>query len=72
MPSYGMSRRGVLVRIDVSEEHIASIIRFTRIRELETMLTVNSKRRKIADSCHPDDGGATFLRNVDSHKSHAA
>jgi hypothetical protein len=22
--------------------------------------------------CHPDDGGATFLRNVGSYKSHTA
>jgi hypothetical protein len=27
---------------------------------------------KLADSCHPDDGGATFLRNVGSYKSHTA
>jgi hypothetical protein len=24
------------------------------------------------DSCHPDDGGATFIRNVGSYKSHTA
>jgi hypothetical protein len=47
MPSFGMLRRVVLVRIDVSEERIASIIRVTRIGELGTTLAVNSKRRKL-------------------------
>jgi hypothetical protein len=27
------------------------------------------KNREL-DSCHPDDGGATFFRNVGSYKSH--
>jgi hypothetical protein len=58
-----MLRRVALVRTDVSEERSASIIRVTRIGELGTTL---------ADSCHPDDGGATFLRNVGSYKSHTA
>jgi hypothetical protein len=26
----------------------------------------------VKDSCHHDDGGARFLRNVDSYKNHAA
>jgi hypothetical protein len=50
--------RGVaLVRIDVSEEPNASIIRVTRIGELGTKLAVTSNR-------HHDDGGAKFLQNV--------
>jgi hypothetical protein len=36
MPSSGMSRNVVLVKTDVSEELSASIIRVTRIGELET------------------------------------
>jgi hypothetical protein len=27
---------------------------------------------KFTDSCHPDEGGAKFLRNVGSYKSHTA
>jgi hypothetical protein len=38
MPSW-LLRRWVLVRINVSKEHIASIIRVERISELETTLT---------------------------------
>jgi hypothetical protein len=29
-----------------------------------------NKNFKITDSCHPDEGGAKFLQNVGSYKSH--
>jgi demethoxyubiquinone hydroxylase (CLK1/Coq7/Cat5 family) len=45
-------------KTDVLEELSASIIRVTRIGELGT--------------CHLDDGGAKFLRNVSSYKSNTA
>jgi hypothetical protein len=47
MASSGMLRRAALVRTDVSEELIASIIRVTRIGELGTTLAVTSKRRTL-------------------------
>jgi hypothetical protein len=53
-----MLRRVALVRTDVSEKLSASIIRVTRIGELET-LAVTSNRR-------------TLRRNVGSYKSHKA
>jgi hypothetical protein len=37
MASYGMLRRVALVRTDVSEERIASIIRVTRVGALGTI-----------------------------------
>jgi hypothetical protein len=40
MPSSGMLRRVALVRTDVSEDYIASIIRVTRIVERGTRLLV--------------------------------
>jgi hypothetical protein len=40
MPSSGMLRYLAVVRTDVSEERIMSIIRVTRIGELGTMLAV--------------------------------
>jgi hypothetical protein len=43
----GMLRRMALVRTDVSEEHIASIIRVIRIGELGTTLAVTSNRRTL-------------------------
>jgi hypothetical protein len=49
-----------LVRTDVSEERIASIIRVKRINELGTTLAINSLIL---------DRGDTFLRNVGSYKS---
>jgi hypothetical protein len=59
MSSSGIWRLVALVSADVSEERIASIIKVERISE-------------VADSCHPDDGGDTFLRNVGSYKSYTA
>jgi hypothetical protein len=60
MTSSGMLRRVALVITDVSKGLSASIIGVTRIGELGT----------LTDSCYPDDGGAKFLRNVGSYKSH--
>jgi hypothetical protein len=56
MASSRMLHRVVLVRTEVSEEVSASIIRVTRIGELETTLAVTSNRHM-----HPDDEGAKFL-----------
>jgi hypothetical protein len=73
-----MLRSVLLVITEISEERIAFIIRVTRIGELRTMLAVTSNRRTLrrnimfADSCHPDEGGDTFIRNVGSYKIHAA
>jgi hypothetical protein len=47
MPSSGMLYRVALVRIDVSEELSASIIRVTRIGELGTKLVATSNRRTL-------------------------
>jgi hypothetical protein len=59
-----MLHREALVRTNVLEEYIASIIRVTRIGKLGALL--------LADSFHPDDGGNAILRNVGSNKSHTA
>jgi hypothetical protein len=66
-----MLYRVVLVRTDISEERIASIIRVTRISELETTLAVTDNRRPltlflIRWFLSPDYGGAMFLRYVGS------
>jgi hypothetical protein len=50
-----MLRRVALIRTGLSEESSTSIIMVTRIGELITANVV---------SCHPDDGGANFLRKV--------
>jgi hypothetical protein len=63
MQSPAILRHVALVITDILEERIASIIRVTRIAELGTRLAV---------TCHPDDGGDTFLLNVGSYKSHTA
>jgi hypothetical protein len=42
-----MLRRVVLARTEVSEEHIASIIKVTRIGELETTLVLRSSEISI-------------------------
>jgi hypothetical protein len=53
-----MLRRVVLVRNDVSEEVIASLIRVTRIGELGTTLAVTSNRRTLRRN------EVAFLRSV--------
>jgi hypothetical protein len=47
MPSSGMLRRVGLVRTDVSEASIASIIRVKRVSELGTTLEVISNRSML-------------------------
>jgi hypothetical protein len=59
-----------LVRTDVSEEPGASFIRVTKIGELGTKLPVTSNRRTLRRNT--TEGGAKFLRNVGSYKSHTA
>jgi hypothetical protein len=75
MVSSGILCRVAPVRIDVSKELSAYFVRVTRIGELGTMLAVTSNRRTLRRSTktyHPDEGGAKFLRNVGSYKSHTA
>jgi hypothetical protein len=74
MPSSGMLRSVTFVRADVSEELSASFIRVTGIGELGTLAVTSNRRtlRRNTDSCHLDEGGAKFLRNVGSYKSHTA
>jgi hypothetical protein len=46
-----MKNAVALLRTNVSKEHIASIIRVTRISELGTMLAVTSNRRTQRRNC---------------------
>jgi hypothetical protein len=54
MPSSGSLGLVTLVRTEVSEERIASIIRVTRIDELETTLAVTMNQRTRRNI--PEDG----------------
>jgi hypothetical protein len=52
LPSSGMLRRVALVRPDVSEERISSIITLTRIGELGTNVSsISSQRASLASYC---------------------
>jgi hypothetical protein len=59
--SSGMLRHVAVVITDVSEEPSASLV-FLR----------SVCCSWFPDSCHPDEWGAKFLRNVGSYKSHTA
>jgi hypothetical protein len=47
MPSSGMLHHMALIRTDVSEERISSIIKVTRVDEIGTTLVVTGKRRTL-------------------------
>jgi hypothetical protein len=77
MVSFGLLRRVALVRTEVSEQPGASIIRVTGISELGTTQASTSNRLTLRILCSVrrlkvDEGGARFLRNVGSYKSHTA
>jgi hypothetical protein len=61
-----MLRRMALIRTDVSEEIISSVIMVTSIGELGTTLAVTSNRRTLQRNT------MYFLWNVGSYKSHTA
>jgi hypothetical protein len=63
---FGICHCVALIRTDVSEECIASIIRLTRNGELGTMLAVTCRLFS------PGAGDDTFLGNVGSYKCHTA
>jgi hypothetical protein len=66
-----------LVRTDVSEEPGASFIRVAKIDELGTTQAATSnrctlRRNTLVFLLLLDEGGARFIRNVDSYKSYTA
>jgi hypothetical protein len=64
----GCYAEGLLLRTEVSDEFSAFFKRVIRIGEPGTTLAVTSNRltlgRNSTQSCHPEEGGAKFLRNV--------
>jgi hypothetical protein len=64
MASSGMLRRVALVRTDVSEELIASIIRVTRIGELRTLAVTSNRRTLRRNTKSKVQSHFVFLRSV--------
>jgi hypothetical protein len=62
MVSSGMSRRVALVGTDVP----------VFLRSVRRLLVTASVVPSSPTLCHPDEGGAKFLRNVGSYESHTA
>jgi hypothetical protein len=60
MVSSGMLRRMALVRILGISSQRTSVV------------SCSLCCSQFTDSCHPDEGGARFLLNVGSYKSHTA
>jgi hypothetical protein len=67
-----MLRRLALIRTDVSEERIASIIRVTRIGELSISLQSTSVASYCQCFSSLAEGGDNYLWNISSYKSHKA
>jgi hypothetical protein len=65
-----MLHRVALVRTDVSEELSASFISIRIGKPGKTLAVTKLRCSYFTDSCHPDEGGAKFLRNVGTYKSH--
>jgi hypothetical protein len=64
-----------LVKTDVSEESIVSIIRVKRICEESQSASVANYCQsffQLADCFHPDYGCDTFIRNVGFYKTYTA
>jgi hypothetical protein len=64
MPSSGMLRRVAIVRTDVSKERSASIIRVTRISELETTLAVDGILRSHRRENHKSYINEAYYLNL--------
>jgi hypothetical protein len=54
------------------EKSVTTIATLRYITEDGITVSSYGSHSQLADSCHPDDGGDTFLRSVGSYKSHAA
>jgi hypothetical protein len=63
MPTSRMLRRAALLRTDISEERISSIIRVTRIGEIGTTLAVTNNRRTLTRATQRDISEAGILHN---------
>jgi hypothetical protein len=71
MPSFGMLHCVTLVRTDVLEKRIASIIRVRRLGQLGTTLAITSNLSTLQRNiCNSDDGDDIFFRSdVTSQKT---
>jgi hypothetical protein len=69
MQSSGMWCHVTLLRTDVSEEYIASVMRVIRISDLGTTLAITSNWSTLI-LFRPDDRDHTFHRNIGSYESH--
>jgi hypothetical protein len=63
----------IAARRNIPEDAILHSHRCENLKSYIVMFTVYLVNLKsITDSCHPDDGGVNFLRNVGSYKSRTA
>jgi hypothetical protein len=72
MQSSAVLRRLAIKITDVSEERFASIIKITRIGELEMLAVTRTETRYeelLFLILYPEDGCNMFLRNVGSYKT---
>jgi hypothetical protein len=62
-----------MVRIEMENNVMVWRMVFSGLlRRVAVVRTDASEEPGASDFCHPDEGGARFLRNVGSYKSHTA
>jgi hypothetical protein len=60
------------VRVNISEECMGSsiLMTYSTSSQCASVASYCYRCSYLANSCHPDDGGDTFLGNIGSYKGH--
>jgi hypothetical protein len=68
----GSSETSVITRVARRNNPEDTILHMVFVRSVLLLLVTTNVVPSSPNSCHPDDGGVTFLRNVDTYRSPTA